>query len=242
MGPHKLTIDYSGNSSTAPLTLAYLVVQNGTLPGSTGSSSQATANGKSSTNVGAIIGGAVGGAAGLLIVFLLFRYYRRRRDSTKDEGVMIDAPVTPFPMPRSSSDALVSALQSYQTPSTAFISDSDVARSGNPSFISGRKLGSTQDGRTMGNVPQFVTIPQAPSRQEVHLPHHEPTKIRNNAGNNAAEGLAPSSDQQHSRNPSSDLSNVGSPSGFVHQDSGVRITSQGLSQALADIPPAYTAD
>ena len=230
MGPHKLTVNYSGDSSKAPLILAYLVVQNGTLPSSTGSNTQ-VANATSSTNVGAIIGGAVGGVACLLIAILLFRFYRRRHDSAKDSGVMIDAPVTPFPAPRSSSDAVTSPSISYQTQTRPSLSDSNVTSERKSRFTPNRP----QDGRMTGNISQFATIPHAPSHQEAR----HPTKAQETTGNIA---FVPSGDdRQHSRNPS-DLSSFSGPassSGFVHQDSGVRITGQ---QPLSDIPPAYTPD
>ena len=240
MGPHKLTVNYSGDSSKTPLNLAYLLVQNGTLPGSTGSSPRSENATSTNSNVGAIIGGAVGGAC-LLIVTLLFCFYRWRRDSAKDA----------FPALQSSFDAIAFTSRPHETLVQApvpFLSDSNVAHLGSPNFISSeRKPGLTprpQDGRMMGNIAQFVTIPRAPSRQEAHLPHQGPKKAQNTAGNVAVETFAPSDDdQQHSRNPS-DPSNLGGPGppGFVHQDSGVRITSQGLLQPLRDVPPAYTMD
>ena len=76
MGPHNRTV-YDGNSSTTPLTVNYLIIQNGTLTSSSSLSSKATsmgssaANPTSTTKTGLIVGGAVGGAACLLSCLLL---------------------------------------------------------------------------------------------------------------------------------------------------------------------------
>ncbi len=84
MGSHKLTVVYNGNSSTTPLTVDYLIIQNGTL---SSSSSKATSTDSSSlaanptTKIGLTIFGVVAGAACLLIVLLSIFFGQRRRDS-----------------------------------------------------------------------------------------------------------------------------------------------------------------
>lgn len=235
MGSHRLVITYNGDNSTTPLGLAYLVVQNGTLPRSTGStvptvpSSQAanTSTG-SSTNIGAILGGALGGAACLIVVVLFYRHWR---NSNKDKAR------------RAAIDTVVSASQSYQTegqlPPVVFLPDSNVTHLSSSNLLStGGSQGVTPRLQLMGDTSQF----QDPSRWEEHLP--VPRKLQIATGNLA--GVAPGENQlQHSRKPSDTyLSNFGGPigpSGFVvNQDSGLWPVGQELPQALTDAPPAYS--
>ncbi|KAF8969566.1 hypothetical protein BDZ97DRAFT_1653481, partial [Flammula alnicola] len=93
-GQHKLVVTYQGSTQTTPLTLDYLVVQNGSIPStgissSTGVSSSAGPSatlgasngsniGKNSNNIGAIVGGIVGGLAIILLAILGYLYLRRR--------------------------------------------------------------------------------------------------------------------------------------------------------------------
>ncbi|KAH9484521.1 hypothetical protein JR316_0004003 [Psilocybe cubensis] len=107
MGSHKIVVTYLGSSSTTPLTLDYLVVQNGTSPSPSGASSSPTTSGNAgsagsshSSNVGAIAGGVVGGIVLIILATLAIIYFRRwdRKQSTKplynhkehDTGDVID--------------------------------------------------------------------------------------------------------------------------------------------------------
>jgi hypothetical protein len=84
MGSHRLVVTHNGNTSTTPMLLDYLIVQNGTLPRSTSPTS--------STNKGAVIGGALAGAACLLVVIIVF-FYRYRRDYDPKEWVVMIGPM-----------------------------------------------------------------------------------------------------------------------------------------------------
>ncbi|KAF8801613.1 hypothetical protein BYT27DRAFT_7197850 [Phlegmacium glaucopus] len=111
-GHHTLKAVYEGNNST-PLTLDYLVIQNGTLASTTTSgSSHATSssitgdgagNGTSgasgastrSTPIGAIAGGVIGGLA--LTVFIIFGFLLlRRRQKRAAEAIVISSTPQPF--------------------------------------------------------------------------------------------------------------------------------------------------
>jgi len=107
-GHHNITVSFQGNEQTTPLTLDYLVVQNGTAsegssistssPGSSstgkdaGSSTSSTGSlttGKnvgsnmndtsSKSNVGVIAGGIVGAVGFILLACVLFLCYRRKQ-------------------------------------------------------------------------------------------------------------------------------------------------------------------
>ena len=92
-GAHRLKVTYNGNSTTTPLAMAYILIQNSTIAyGSTVSSTSLTSSATaihpapSSENLGAPIGGALGGAAILVIVIVLFIFYRRRRRRDSKDG------------------------------------------------------------------------------------------------------------------------------------------------------------
>ena len=91
-GHHKITVLYQGSGETTPLTLDYLIVQNGTVPvgSSTSTSLGPSPTGKnagsntndttsSKSNVGAIAGGVIGGLGLILLACLLFLCYRRKQ-------------------------------------------------------------------------------------------------------------------------------------------------------------------
>jgi len=105
-GRHNITVSFQGNQNTTPLTLDYLVVQNGTVPegsstssslsgssskdaGSstspprsspTGKDAGSNVNGTSSkSNVGVIVGGIVGAVGLILLVCLLLLCYHRKQ-------------------------------------------------------------------------------------------------------------------------------------------------------------------
>ena len=217
MGPHKLTVVYNGNSSTTPLTIDYLIIQNGTL-----TSSSSTANPTPTSRTGTIVGGVVGASAACLLILLLIFLVRRRHDSARAMRMTIDPPsdyVQPFP-------------QNFVSISTE------------PHLS---LVHSEQDGQ-LANTSHSVTIPPAPSRPEGHPPVRVKRNARHTTGNVAAQGFeASEGDRQHSRitlDPVGGLQ-IASPPGFigtVHQDSGVRLTSQVAPDQAMDIPPAYTPD
>ncbi|KAF9561097.1 hypothetical protein CPC08DRAFT_664780 [Agrocybe pediades] len=90
-GTHKIVVTYLGDSQSTPLTLDYLLVQNGTLDtapmttSSLSSSSSSSASSSASTthtakrnaNIGIIIGGVIGGIFLLAVIIILCLWYRR---------------------------------------------------------------------------------------------------------------------------------------------------------------------
>ena len=97
---HTLKVVYEGTNST-PLTLDYLIIQNGTssstttsttsLPTSTGSTTSATSTPKS-VPVGSIVGGVIGGLALIIFAILGFFLLRRRQKRDVQEEVSTSTP------------------------------------------------------------------------------------------------------------------------------------------------------
>lgn len=108
-GQHELVVTYLGNSSTTPLTLDWLVVQNATGPcnGSPtpnhGNANERTASSHSKT--GPIVGGVIGSLALIGIAIAVFFFFPRRGRKTKqrefaEQDILLDiddgATIEPF--------------------------------------------------------------------------------------------------------------------------------------------------
>ncbi|KAF9524778.1 hypothetical protein CPB83DRAFT_797422 [Crepidotus variabilis] len=78
MGRHKLSVVYHGNDHTAPLSLGYLVVQNGTgsIPDLSNADGVRTPKKR---NVGAIVGGVLSGLVFIIVLVLGFRFIQKRK-------------------------------------------------------------------------------------------------------------------------------------------------------------------
>jgi hypothetical protein len=128
---HTLKVVYEGNNST-PLTLDYLIVQNGTsssstttsLPTSTGSTVSATSTPTGFVPVGPIVGGVIGGLA--LVVFAVLGYFLlRRRPKLGVQGIdstPTDSTPRPFgytPLHLSSATSNPSSSNYSQVPQAA---------------------------------------------------------------------------------------------------------------------------
>lgn len=97
-GPHRLRVVHQGDEKTTPLTMSYLVIQDGNftsplrnepsifdLPKTPDSAPPGNGNVKdspaTSTNIGPIVGGVVGGVVVLVVAALLIFYFLRKRKS-----------------------------------------------------------------------------------------------------------------------------------------------------------------
>ena len=109
VGTHRLKVTYNGNSTTTPLAMGYILVQNSTIDGSTSSSTSSTSSATahptpspspSSEDLGAPIGGVLGGVAFLIIAVVIFILYRRRRRrKSENDRNGFDAPPIPTVAP-----------------------------------------------------------------------------------------------------------------------------------------------
>jgi hypothetical protein len=94
-GHHQIVVSYQGNSQTTPLTLDYLIVQNGTISSNSSSTASGTsptsgaANASGTThksnNTGAIAGGVVGGLVLIVIAALAYIYFQRREKTLNEK-------------------------------------------------------------------------------------------------------------------------------------------------------------
>uniref|UniRef100_A0A8H7Y5Z0 Uncharacterized protein n=1 Tax=Psilocybe cubensis TaxID=181762 RepID=A0A8H7Y5Z0_PSICU len=131
MGSHTIVVTYLGDSSKTPLTLEYLVVQNGTFP--SGNSSSPTtggndANGSAgsshSSNVGNIAGAVVGGIVFIILATLVIIYFcrwgpKRDRQLLYNHGHDSDNAVEPFQLTPSIFPAPTIYSQYSAVPNTA---------------------------------------------------------------------------------------------------------------------------
>ena len=76
-GPHSIKVTFEGENSSTPLTLAFILVQNGTWP---------TSSSHADVNIGGIVGGSLTAIfALLLIVFLSIRYREQIRKTWSEK-------------------------------------------------------------------------------------------------------------------------------------------------------------
>ena len=126
---HTLKVVYEGSNST-PLTLDYLIIQNGTsttsissLPTSTGNTVSATSTPKGSVPVGAIVGGVIGGLALVVFAILGFLLLRRRQKRDAQERVSTSTPrpfeYTPLHFSSTTSNPSSGGFSYSQVPQTA---------------------------------------------------------------------------------------------------------------------------
>ena len=215
-GPHTLKAVFEGNNST-PLTLDYLIVQNGTLSTTMASmtasvSSLATsstpASGsvtsgtvRSATPVGAIVGGMIGGVA--LTVFFIFGFlflHRRHKRATQEKVLMS----TPEPFGHTP----VYPSSFAQNPSLS------VVTSYSPASQTTQMVAPVTKGHVYHPGSTNPSVPSPP-----------PSRV--------AEALASASVQSN---------DTQLPSVVLYADSGIRMPSSTAGTSAVDIPPLYTPD
>jgi len=264
-GPHTLKAVFQGNRST-PLTLDYLIVQNGTVSSTTTSgSSQATSSttgndgtstsGKASTPVGAIVGGVIGGLALIAFVIFGFLFLRRRQKRVAQEKVFISTP-KPFdytPLHPSGNPSL-SVGTSYSPVSQTTqrgipVTKGHVYHASMPSVTSTEVSRSTGSPSTSSGVTTYPTNLRPVPLQQTALtianpvPSSLPSKL-----DREAEALAALRPQRQGHPPSVPASvqsnDTWSPSLVLHADSGIRMPSStaAAGTSVMDVPPLYTPD
>ncbi|KAF8801637.1 hypothetical protein BYT27DRAFT_7341793 [Phlegmacium glaucopus] len=268
-GPHTLNVlDYGGNNTT-PLSIHYLIIQNGTLPSTTilpsttasaspyvtpsatGSSVSGTSTQrKSSTPVGAIIGGVVGGLA--LTVFIIFGFLLLRRRQKRAKAIVINS----MPQPFNHTPPLHPSSTMLNTPSGG------ISHSQAPQITKGHRYGpipslnaspdaiaNTTNLRHVPPLhrPPLVTInPLLPTLPPV-VSRPSPLTLPSET-NRQVEGLAVLGPQLRGDGPPDMVSmqNNGTRSPTnprLHEDSGIRMPpSTPTTDILMDLPPLYTAD
>ncbi|KAF9479548.1 hypothetical protein BDN70DRAFT_806815 [Pholiota conissans] len=99
-GRHDITITFQGDNTSTPLTLAYLLIQNGSsysapTPSATASVASLSAN-KSGPNVGGIVGGVLGALFFFLSVVAAVLFYRHWRKQYGPDMKLKNAIIIPF--------------------------------------------------------------------------------------------------------------------------------------------------
>lgn len=238
VGSHRLTVTFGGSGQTTPLVLDSLVVQNGSVPISTGISSSTTET--KSKNSTAIIGGITGGVTFLilalaLLIFIFLRRRRKSRNELEDKGVEVSQrlgsaapflsshsdwgagssplqPPSPFTATRSSTSQMHSSSPSYGTQSPSNISDSGPFQRLRPAKVR------EAEARTVATAAAVAA--SSPSGQSAKTHQREPSQT--------------ASDSQYS-------SVSGGPARLIHHtDSGVRLRTEPPQVPVIDIPPEYT--
>lgn len=237
-GPHTLKAVFEGNNST-PLTLDYLIVQNGTLSSTTTStsstsiSSHATSSTSSSvvsgtsvterssrTAVRAVVGGVIGGLALIVLVIFGFLFLYRRRKRATQEQILISTP-EPF----GSTPIYSSSITQAPSPS--------VVTSFSPS------LQTTQMGVpvTKGHA-YHASIRSLTSTNPRPVPFQQTTLTTAGSPN-----FPPSEPSLPPSRKSEALASAPVQSSLVlHADSGIRMPSSTAGTSVVDVPPLYTRD
>ena len=267
-GQHKLVVTYLGNSQTTPLTLDYLVIQNGTITNSTtsggssgGSSGDSNAGdiANKSNNIGAIVGGIVGGVVLIALAIFAFLYIRRRDKRLSEEhGDEPKDTIEPFhympvsPVNPSSSIVTYPQVQSGDPfgrpgrvlhgsmPSVSYTENQSTNPSGSSSS-GGTRPNPLQPMRNQGHT-------RFPSSSDLSSPGltsssaqyvpYNPTGDK--AQREAAAVAAVVQPQRRAQQPlaSPPLSDGSGSRVILHEDSGIRMTQN--EPQVVEVPPLYT--
>ena len=251
---------YEGNNST-PLTLDYLIIQNGTSSNSTVSP---TSSPKGSVDLGSIIGGVIGGLTLLVFVILGFFLLRRRqrRDAQGKVSISTARPFdyTPLHVLSPTSNPSSGFFPYSQVPEAAQ-SGSRVAK-GQVSHVSMPSISNTdrtESPSSSSGVIAYPTTLRAVPFQQTALNLSDPSSSLSSSSaqpvppprkaEREAEALVilrppglsnqsvPVSAQSNDSDPWSSNPNV-----VLHADSGIRLPLNTTNTSVVDVPPLYTPD
>lgn len=249
-GPHELVVTFRGDSSSTPLTVTNILIQNGNLsisapytPSSSSSSSPSKSTGSSSSSstgittssptshvsAGAIAGGIVGGIALLLLCLLFVICFRKRRrapalPSTFEEKAVIE----PFHVPSS---------PPQDTEYTPPLHNAGYSRkpthAPQPSFQSYDPPSSAAT--SSGGAPSNVGRLAQHQTQPLAYPSGKQMEAASSIGPTTATTQVSSSsgDAPMSSDVPSGRSRV-----VMHQDSGIRLPRE--AEEVVEVPPLYT--
>ena len=220
---------FEGNNST-PLTLDYLIIQNGTISSTTASSSlvatstpggvvsgtSATATVGSSTPVGAIVGGVIGGLALTVFVIVGFLFFHRRHKRAAQEKVLMSMPEPFDPTP-----VYPSSIAQNTSPSvvTSYSSPSQTTQMGLPVTKGQAYHASMRPSFTPTNLLRPVPF------QQTSVPSSLPSRTTETLASAPVES-----------------NDIHLPSIVLHADSGIRMPSSTAGRSVMDVPPLYTLD
>lgn len=263
-GNHQIIVLFEGNGQTTPLTLDYLVIQNGTSPQNTTASSppaNSLSQNKGKSNIGAIVGGVVGALVLIILAILGYLYIRRReRRISLNEKRKSSSDLAPQPFIYSPVSMETSVLDGYAKPSEQVpASTANGGRGHNqmPSFSTTNFSHSVDPPSTAAASTFASTIASAGHQPMSSISTRGvPTNVSTSASASSANLSSPRSEKVRleaeataaalrpvRRNdgifqvPSSGDS--ASSRLVMHQDSGIRLPSN-MSAEVEEIPPQYT--
>ena len=258
IGPHRLNVTYNGDSTTTPLAMGFMVIQNSSIDGSTpptsstgssmaaGLTSSASAiptsinPTSSSPDIGASIGGAVGGVVVLAIAVFLFMFYRRRRQSRNEWN----KPSTSTAAPEYHTQPFVLSPQSaWREPVSTVHSHTDGWYSNSSPHLVNQLGGKA---RTVNNSVDLGSDSEGSSQRGAMPPSKRAAK---RAGVALGQGERIHRDPQeplddgHAAADDPAATNPSEPEVVVCQDSGIRLPEpQAPARRVLEMPPEYTLD
>ena len=227
-GKHTIAVTYLGDLTTTPLTLDYLIVQNGTAPSVTppnNSSTTGNANTApeqhSHSSVGPIVGGVVGGLAVVAIIGVVIFLYLRRRRNKVEEGDDDNVVIQPF------------QYSSASSPGVSYVSSNRLQNQEGSSTYSANVTPATTSlmGRSSTSTGSIFN-----QSSHVILPPLGTSKARREA-----EAVAAASARRTQATVSPTTSEPSSTSRVImHEDSGVRLPLPEINEDVIEVPPQYT--
>lgn len=232
-GLHNIAVSFKGSSSTTPLNVEFLVIQNGTQspaassttstsPAPPSASPRSGGHGVSKHNIGPIVGGAVSGAT-ILALLALWIYYIRRRSKRRGNSMHFEY-ANPF-IARFTARANIGSSSGEGRGEFTRIG----ASAGLTSKPSPYPLHAT---RTYQPITTATLLGRSGKRQgaeAARLPQ-DPRGPGGGLSGGALSSLALTSDTSVTTRP------------VIHEDSGIRLVGGDPFQdvPLHDVPPQYT--
>ncbi|KAF9524783.1 hypothetical protein CPB83DRAFT_909679 [Crepidotus variabilis] len=234
MGKHKLSVVYNGNGDVTPLTLDYLVVQNGTAPSNntTGSDNNNPVPVKK-TNIGAIVGGIVSAVAVIILIIIAFLFFRRRRrQQYKRRSIDLHEEDPPVAQVHPFQYSPVHQSASFHPSSPTGVTSSAWGTS------DGHQPGSSvYGGIAPANARLHQSNPSAGSRSDLHSTSGAMSS--RNPVTPPADGSFGQPLFEKARDAMSQQSR-GTSRVVLHEDSGVRNLHNPVEDVV-ELPPQYTA-
>lgn len=250
VGDHELIVKYEGNSSTTPLVLGWLIVENE-------SNIHSTSKGPM---VGVIVGSVMGGLALMIAAAFAFLFIRKRMQARKQASyrpILVEEPfhyIKPFTLTRPTDPSLYDqhSTTAYQPTTTYFTPNTHPTSSNSQITPYPFTAPSTTSNSRQPNIgpvirppPPPPPVPQPLSRMERKRAEAEaraaPLPPQPRSDRTEPTAMDTRSQTSHSHSSSS---HSGSRSRvIVHEDSGVRLpnsTPEELQTPVIEHPPLYT--
>ncbi|KAH9477969.1 hypothetical protein JR316_0010202 [Psilocybe cubensis] len=251
-GPHVLSVTYLGDSTTTPLTLDWLIVQNITnLLNNNGNSNLNEPESPAHSKVGPIVGGVLGGLViiGVITAALFYTRRRKAKKQKQEEGTLLDidadAMIQPFRLsPSVPTGSVGNSIGTYRLPQINMATANSSKLSLDHSLLQPSSVATeikdtplVSTGRIDQRMPTAqgrLETPQLPSVNGIsNSTPSQPSGTSLRRQNSLPSVPAPNE-------PQVAISNSGTPRMIVHEDSGLRLQRESHGSVL-EVPPMYTA-